>query len=183
VTPAQVARFFRRDRFAWGAGIRLEEVRPGYARARMTAARRHLNAVDVVQGGALFTLADLAFAACCNSHGTVAVAVNVNIQFVRAGLPGRLVAEAREVALSPKLSSCEVKVRDRAGELVAIFTGLAYRKKEALAERAGAGAVSSAGRPRRARAASRPRDLPGSGGSAPSRGRTPSPGRPRSPAR
>ena len=180
MTPAEVARFFRRDRFARGAGIRLEEVRPGYARARMTASERHLNAVDVVQGGAIFTLADLAFAVCCNSHGTVAVAVNVNIQFVRAGRPGRLVAEAREVALSPKLSSVEVKVTDRAGELVAVFTGLAYRKRESLAELRDGPRVSSAAPRRRARAAAPPRAPRGSAGSAPSPAPTPVPGRPRS---
>jgi acyl-CoA thioesterase len=152
-----VARFFRGDRFARGAGIRLEEVRPGYARARMMAGTRHLNAVAVVQGGVIFTLADFTFAACSNSHGTVAVAVNVSIQFVRAGRRGRLVAEAREVALSPKLSSVEVKVVDGKGELVALFTGLAYRKRETLAEVAAGRGVSSAARPLRGRAAARPR--------------------------
>jgi acyl-CoA thioesterase len=158
VTDAgDVARFFRDDRFARSVGIRLEEVRPGYARARMTAGERHLNAVDVVQGGAVFTLADLAFAACSNSHGNVAVAVSVSIQYVRAGRRGPLVAEAVEVAVSPKLSSVEVKVADRKGELVAIFTGLAYRKRETLAEVAAGRRVSSATRRRRGRAVSRPR--------------------------
>jgi len=145
-------RFFRRDRFARGSGVRLEEVRPGYARASLTVRDRHLNAVDVAQGGAVFTLADLAFAACSNSRGTVAVAVNANIQFARAGRKGRLVAEAREVASSPRLSSVEVRVTDREGEPVAFFTGLAYRKKEALAEVARAGRVPP--RRRRGRAPS-----------------------------
>jgi len=161
------ARFFRRDRFARGSGARLEEVRPGYARARLTVGDRHMNAVGVTQGGALFTLADLAFAACSNSHGTVAVAVNANIQFVRAGRKGSLVAEAREVAQSPRLSSVEVRVTDRAGDLVALFTGLAYRKKETLAEVAAAAraprrhdgrrGVSSAAPPRRVPAGGRAR--------------------------
>ena len=148
-----VARFFRRDRFAAGAGIRLEEVRPGYARARMTVGDRHLNAVEVAQGGALFTLADLAFAACCNSHGTVAVAVSASIQFVRAGRKGRLTAEAVEEAVSPRLSSVQVRVTDRGGALVALFSGLAYRKKETLddfeAARGAARRPRRSGRPRR----------------------------------
>jgi acyl-CoA thioesterase len=124
---------FTYDRFAAAAGIELVEVREGYARARMTAGERHLNGVDVVQGGCLFTLADFAFAAACNSHGTLAVAINVSISFVEAGRPGTLTAEAHEVALSPRLSSCTVHVRDASGTLIAIFQGMAYRKTETIA--------------------------------------------------
>jgi acyl-CoA thioesterase len=129
-----VRRFFRRDRFGALAGVRLVEVRPGFARARMRVGPAHLNGVDVAQGGAIFTLADLTFAAACNSHGRVAVAVNVSISFVKAAGPGWLEAEACEMARSPRLSSVTVHVRDGTGELVAVFQGLAYRKKETLLE-------------------------------------------------
>jgi len=127
-------RFFRRDRFAARAGARLLSVSPGRARARMRLSDRHMNGVDVAQGGAIFTLADLAFAAAANSHGTVAVAVNVAISFVKAAAKGTLTAEAREVARSPRLSTCVVRVTDASGDLVALFNGTAYRKKETLDE-------------------------------------------------
>ena len=55
--------FFKNDRFAMEAGIKLTEVRPGYAKAELKVNEHHLNAGNVVQGGALFTLADLAIAA------------------------------------------------------------------------------------------------------------------------
>ena len=55
--------FFKGDRFAVLAGCELTEIREGYARATMTVEERHLNGGDVCQGGAIFTLADLAFAA------------------------------------------------------------------------------------------------------------------------
>lgn len=163
-----VERFFRRDRFAGLAGARLTEVRPGFARARMRVGPAHMNGVDVAQGGAVFTLADLAFAAASNSHGTVAVAVNSSISFVKAAGPGWLAAEAREVSLSPRFSSVTVHVRDAAGGLVAVYQGLAYRKKESLAE-------VERDRPRRGRAAGgRRRDASGAGsGRRATRGRGP----------
>lgn len=129
-----VRRLLRRDRFAARAGARIVSVSPGRARASMRLSDRHLNGVDVAQGGAIFTLADLAFAAAANSHGTVAVAVNVAISFVKAAARGTLTAEAREVARSPRLSTCVVRVTDESGDLVALFNGTAYRKKEALDE-------------------------------------------------
>lgn len=121
-----------RDRFAAGASITLEEVREGYARARMEAGQQHLNGLDIVQGGAIFTLADFAFAAACNSSGVAAVAVNVSISFVKAARPGALVAVAEELARSTRLSTCTVKVTDASGDLVALFTGTAYRTKSAV---------------------------------------------------
>jgi acyl-CoA thioesterase len=155
MTSTQIRRFFSRDRFAAGNGMRLLEVRPGRARARMTVGARHLNGVDVVQGGAVFTLADLAFAAACNSSGPVALAVNVSIAFLRATTRGTLVAEAREVNRSSRLSTCEVEVRDGKGALVALFHGTAYVTKEPLAEVAARARAAARVGPRRARTSTR----------------------------
>lgn len=141
---AFLRRFFRRDRFAARAGIRLLEVRPGHALARMRVTPDHLNGVDVVQGGAVFTLADLAFAAACNAQGPVALAINVSISFLRAAERGTLTAVAREVSRSSRLSTVEVEVRDGKGQVVALFHGTAYVTRDSIAE--------VAARPRRATA-------------------------------
>lgn len=128
-----VRRMLRRDRFAAAQGITLVEVREGYARARMRLTPRHMNGVGVAQGGAVFTLADFAFAAASNSHGTVAVGLDTSMTFVRAGTAGLLTADAREVVVSRRVSVCEVQVTDEAGALVALFRGTAFRKEEPLA--------------------------------------------------
>ena len=124
--------FFDRDQFARHCGIELLSVSPGRAVARMTVQPHHLNGYRRVQGGALFTLADFAFAAAVNAHGTVAVAINVNITFLKAVTSGTLVAEAREVALNPKLGSYTINITDAENVLVAVFQGLAYRKNESV---------------------------------------------------
>ncbi len=118
-----------RDRFAAHAGIRLVEVGDGHARATMEVGPSHLNGVDVVQGGAIFTLADFAFAAACNSHDRVAVAIDVSISFVKGVSSGTLTADAREEGLTSRISTCLVRVTDGAGDLVALFKGTAYRKR------------------------------------------------------
>lgn len=129
-----VRRFFDDDAFARHCQIELVSVEPGRAVARMMAGAHHLNGYQIVQGGAIFTLADFAFAAASNSHGTIAVAINVSITFIKAAKPGVLKAEAREIARNPKLGTYSVDVRDEQGELVAQFQGLVYRKNEHIAD-------------------------------------------------
>jgi acyl-CoA thioesterase len=129
---ASLKRFFKGDQFAERADIELLSVSPGTARAKMTLHPHHANGYGTVQGGAIFTLADFAFAAASNSHGNVAVAINVSITFMKAGTTGTLWAEAREVSRNFKLGSYTVEVKDDEGELVALFQGLAYRKSEKI---------------------------------------------------
>ncbi len=128
-----VKRFFtERDRFAKHNGIELVSLAPGRAQVKMTLQPHHLNGVDLAHGGAIFTLADFAFAVASNSHGTLAVAINVSITFLKAVSTGTLWAEARELSVNPRLGSYTIEVKDDTGELVAVFQGLAYRKKEPL---------------------------------------------------
>lgn len=117
------------DKFAARSGIELVSVSPGEAVTRLVVQPWHLNAVGAVQGGAIFTLADFAFAAASNSHGTVAVGINVSITFQTAASSGVISAHAREVSSNAKLATYVVTVTDEAGRVVALFQGLAYRKQ------------------------------------------------------
>ena len=122
--------FFKNDRFAVLAGCELVETGEGYARATMKVAEQHLNGGDVCQGGALFTLADLAFAAAVNSHRILTFSTTSNITFLRSvPLGATVTAEAREVADHKKMPFGEVRLTDDEGRLVAIFTSSGYRKQ------------------------------------------------------
>ena len=76
--------FFKNDRFATNAGVELIEIKEGYSKARLVITAEHLNAGGRTQGGAIFTLADLALAAAANSHGTLAFSLSSNITFCAA---------------------------------------------------------------------------------------------------
>ena len=120
------------DAFARHVGVELLEVGEGRARARMAVTENHMNGLGLVHGAAIFTLADLAFAAASNSHGNAAVAVNVSVNFVTGAKSGVLLAEAVEVSLNPKLATYDVRVTTQEGTLLASFTGMVYRKKERI---------------------------------------------------
>jgi acyl-CoA thioesterase len=128
----EVRRCLEGDRFSAQAGIELLTLAHGHATAKMTLTPQHLNGLQTVHGGAIFTLADFTFAAACNSYGTMAVAINVSINFMKAASTGTLWAEAREVSKNFKIATYTVEVKDDSGDLVATFQGLAYRKKDRL---------------------------------------------------
>jgi acyl-CoA thioesterase len=88
----------------------------------------HINGVGLVHGGALFTLADFAFAAAANSHVEVAVAINASISYLKGIKTGTLYAEAEEISNSRKISVYTIKVTDEAGRLIAMYQGMAYKK-------------------------------------------------------
>ncbi|MCD4801094.1 MAG: PaaI family thioesterase [Methanococcoides sp.] len=125
----KIKEFFKMDKFAEYIDVELLEVSEGYAKAKMDIHEHHLNGVGIVQGGAIFTLADFAFAAASNSHGTVAVAINANISFVTSTTSGTLYAQARENSKNPKIATYTVDITDEEGNAIAIFQGMAYRKK------------------------------------------------------
>ncbi len=120
--------FFDKDLYARENGIELLHVGKGVAGVRMAIQEKHINSHGTVHGGAIFTLADTAFALASNSHGIPASAINAHISYMKAARSGTLRAEAREFALNPRLASYTVEVTDDAGEKIAIFQGMAYRK-------------------------------------------------------
>ena len=77
--------------------------------------------------GAIFALADSAFAAAANAHGTLAVALNVNISFVKPGNCDTLTADAVEVSLGRKTGTYTITITNDAGKTVAIFQGMVFR--------------------------------------------------------
>ena len=124
--------FSKEDKFARHAGIELLEVREGWARTAMKIEPFHMNGAKTVHGGAIFTLADFAFAVASNSRGSLAMGINTSVSFVKAATEGTLYAEATEESCNTKLATYLVRVTDEADALIALFQGTVYRKKEPI---------------------------------------------------
>ena len=118
------------DRFANHNEIRLVSIGIGESTAEMTVSEKHLNGVNIIQGGALFTLADFAFAAASNSHGRIAVATNASISFFKGVSSGTLTAYAKELNSGKTLSHYSVDIQDSEGNKIAHFNGTAFLKGE-----------------------------------------------------
>jgi acyl-CoA thioesterase len=127
-------RFVAQDAFARSIGIEVPEYGGGRATARLTIEPRHLNSAGTLHGGAIFSLADAAFAAASNSHGTLAVSIDASISYFIAVTAGVVTAEAREVSRNHKLATYLIDVTDDSGRPVAHFRGTVYRKSVSVGD-------------------------------------------------
>lgn len=119
---------FKNDRLFSLLGARIMEMDKGYAKVELTVKEEHLNAAGVCHGGVIFSLADLAFALASNSHGKLALAIEVSITFMRSVSAGeRIVAEAREVNLGKRTATYLMEVRNSENSLIALAKGTVYR--------------------------------------------------------
>jgi acyl-CoA thioesterase len=82
----------------------------------------------MVQGGAIFALADYAFAAACNSSGMLTVGINVNISYIKSPRGKVLTAIANEVSSGKKICSVHIDVQDENNDLIAVVQATGYRK-------------------------------------------------------
>lgn len=117
------------DRFAANAGCRITEVDAKHAVAQMKVTAAHLNGGKVCQGGALFTLADLAIAALMNYQGQLTFGISNSIMYVSSAKEGDLLrAEAVSIADHHKIPAVEVCVTNQEGRVICHVTGIGYRK-------------------------------------------------------
>lgn len=131
--PQKLARavadaMFPRDGAAHFLGVELDEIRPGYARTRLSVRREFTNGHGICHGGIIYTLADAAFAYSCNSHNHNTVASGCSIEYLAAAHVGDvLTAVAEERSLTGRTGIYDVEVTDQDSKRIALFRGKSHR--------------------------------------------------------
>ena len=126
---------WRDDNASKWLGMKVEEVRAGYARLSMTVTPDMVNGHNLCHGGLIFTLADSTFAFACNSHNQRAVAAAASIDFLAPAFLGDvLTAEGIEQALRGRTGVYDMKVHNQKNELIALFRGKSASIKGLLVE-------------------------------------------------
>ena len=135
MTPQQTAELvrdgmFARDRAAQSLAMRITHIAPGEATIEMAVRDDMLNGFDTCHGGFITTLGDTAFAYACNTRNELTVASGLSVDFVAPGRPGDvLVAEAKELSQAGRTGMYDVTIRNRQGQLIALFRGKSYSMK------------------------------------------------------
>jgi acyl-CoA thioesterase len=118
-----------KDRVLQLFGMEILSMKEGESVVRMKVGEEHLMAAGYCHGGAIFSLADVAFALACNSHGTLSLALDMSISFLRSVKPGAvLTASCRERYLGKSTGCYDIEVSNEGGELVSFLKATAFRK-------------------------------------------------------
>ena len=118
-----------KESYALKLGMRLVDAAPGRAVVEMKPQKDNGNIFGMIHGGAIFSLIDEAFQISCNSHGTIAVALNMTVTYHQApSADAVLRAESNELHRTRRTGTYEIKVRDEEDTLIASCMALAYRK-------------------------------------------------------
>lgn len=129
---AIVNTMFENDAYSQWLGIEILEVTPGYCKLQMTVRHEMLNGFKISHGGITYALSDSALAFASNSHGQKAVSIETSISHLKPVFPGdKLIAAVVEKSRQNRIALYEVNVQNQNEELVALFRGTVYRKKEA----------------------------------------------------
>lgn len=115
--------------FARHMELCLKDLGPGFSVVEMDYRPEHMdNIYQRAHGGAIYGLIDEAFQAACQTHGTIAVALNVNVSYVASPEPGsRLRAEAKEISRTKKIAHYDIQVTDPNRNLIATCRAIAFR--------------------------------------------------------
>ena len=113
-----------RDRFCVANDMKITTLSEGYAEAEMPISENKLNGLDVVQGGAIYTLADFAFAGASNANkdDRRCIGSATSINYLRPGSGTKLKAVAKIIHTGKKTCLSNVEVFNDQNKLVATAT-------------------------------------------------------------
>jgi acyl-CoA thioesterase len=118
---------FKKDRFASTSGMVLDELGDDYSLCSVVLNENHQNAYGGIMGGAIFTLADLAFAALCNNIHQPTVAQQVSINYLGAPKGEKMYARAYIKKDGKRTCTINVDVTDDTGRDIAQFVGSGFK--------------------------------------------------------
>lgn len=122
-----------KEPFGKKLGLKLVDVEEGYAKVEMVFSSDLENMFGMAHGGAIFALMDEAFEVASNSHGTMAVALNMNINYLASPAKGsKLTAEAKEINKTKKTAVYDIAVTDGNNNIIAACQALVYRMEKPL---------------------------------------------------
>lgn len=148
LVPTETRERIDNDPFCALLGVELVDLEPGFAETRLALREEHLNFHGTPHGGAIYALADAAFAAACNAGEARRIALETNVSYLGSASVGQtLVAVAEETHASRRTAEYRVLVRSEDGridgtggsdesggddredddERIATFRGRAYR--------------------------------------------------------
>ena len=118
--------YIENDEYAKSLGIEFMEVEREFAKCELEICNQHKNAIGSLHGAVIFSLADIAFGAACNTVYT-SIGMQAEIKYLNKPKGNRLIAEAKLISGSRKIGNNTVIITDNEDTLVAQMSSICYR--------------------------------------------------------
>lgn len=123
-----VAKMMESDAFSQWMGIEIVKLEPGFIKISMKIRKDMTNGFGICHGGITFAFADSALAFASNSRGSIAVALENNINYTKKVEVGdTLFAETEEIQNGKTIGVYKVRITNQNNELVADFRGTVFK--------------------------------------------------------
>lgn len=132
MTLEEARKYFYDDRYAMiTTGIEIDEVGENYAKCSLNIEERHMAVGNHVMGGAIYTLADFAFAVASNSGDQITFTTTSSITYLSQPKDMKLIAVCQCIRDGRKTCYFETKITDGLGNMVAcvVANGMHIEKK------------------------------------------------------
>lgn len=115
----------RNEQNAFGnlVGVRIVEIREGYARSELEVRRELSNPIGSLHGGVYFTMADITGGSAAVAYGEQVTTVDADIRYLRPGIRiKKVICEAEEIKKGKQLFVYRVDLKDEKGTLLSAGT-------------------------------------------------------------
>lgn len=115
----------RNEQNAFGnlVGVRIVEIREGYARSELEVRHELSNPIGSLHGGVYFTMADITGGSAAVAYGEQVTTVDADIRYLRPGIGiKKVICEAEEIKKGKQLFVYRVDLKDEKGTLLSAGT-------------------------------------------------------------
>ena len=132
MTPEDIFnRMYDNDAFSKWLGIECVDIMKGSCTLKMVIKEEMLNGFGIAHGAITYAIADSALAFAANSHGQHALSIETQISHIKPCKAGdTIIAIAKELSFGQKLARYQIDIKNDKNDIVAIFYGTVFRKKD-----------------------------------------------------
>lgn len=129
--------FNAHDMFSVNSGMKLVELREGYAKVELTIGENSMNYMGSMHGGLLYTMADVAAGTAMVFCGKQVVTLSASTEYIKAAFSGKVIAEGKVITCGKTIGRCEVELHSEDGILYSKshITMFITNKDELIADR------------------------------------------------
>jgi uncharacterized protein (TIGR00369 family) len=127
---SMILEYYQNNHFGHFTGVKIAGLGQGKAVTQLVVEEHNTDACNILNGGAVATMADICMSIACITTGIMPITGNMNLSFLSAGKPGNKITAVGQVTKSGKTAYfTETTIEDESGRIIAKGTGTFFTRK------------------------------------------------------